>query len=370
MKFLYFSILSFVTLFYSFNTKAQTIVDKTHQHNDKISADTSLVMRETKEYPYVFPILGQKVYDKGYSLPLPIGFSVSYINTSMGMGISDLGVGFKGLDSSKPYFGAKIPQEKIDQIVKGPILESLNNNVTMATASGMNYRMDVYVLPFLNVYGMVSEVSGSTSIGLGGGSDTGGFGSTVDFDALAYGGGFTLAYGYKGWFSSVDINYALSDTDLLEEQIAIGTYSIRFGKKFNVNHGKQSIAVYVGAMNRNFTNDSSTPGSINLNDVVKNEVDLGQPIENIYSGLSRTQQALVKQVLGGAPDGSRINDHMNGMIDNTVVEYDIKKDLLQTWTVQCGFSIELNKHLAIRGEYGIADNNKFLMTGINYRFGI
>lgn len=352
------------------NIFAQQITDKTHQNYQKsISKDTTLLIRESSEYPYRLPFLGQKVYDKGYSLPLPIGFSVSYVNTSMGMGISDLGVKLSGVNPGLPYFGQNIPQEKVDEIVKGPILESLNDNVTMAAASGVNYRLDTYILPFLNVYGMVSQVQGTTSIGIGSNTD-GSFGSTINFDAIAYGGGFTLAYGYKGWFSSLDINYALSDTDLLDEQIAVGTYSIRFGKKININDGKQSIAIYVGAMNRNFTNTNSTPGQILLSDVIKNDIDMSQPIENIYGSLDKNQQLIIKRLLGKEPDGSSVNKYINEMIDNTSVEYTIKKELLQTWTVQCGFSIELNKHFAIRGEYGIEENNKFFMTGINYRFGI
>ncbi|KXX67390.1 hypothetical protein [Flammeovirga sp. SJP92] len=355
---------------FSIQVYSQQITDKTHQSLQKnIKGDTTLILREKEEYPYRLPFLGQNVYDKGYSLPLPIGFSVSYVNTSMGMGITDLGVNLNPVDPSLPYFGQNIPQEKVDELVDGPILESLNDNVTYATASGFNYRLDTYILPFLNVYGMVSQVKGTTSIGLGN-SENGGFGSTVDFDALAYGGGFTLAYGYQGWFGSVDINYALSDTDLLEEQIAVSTYSMRVGKKFNINRGKQSIAVYIGAMNRNFTNSNATPGKILLSEVIQNDIDLSEPITSIYNGLDDKTKLLIKRALGKEPDGSMINDHMNGMIDNTSVDYSIKKELLQTWTVQCGFSIELSKHFAIRGEYGIEQNNKFLMTGINYRFGV
>ncbi|WP_281615600.1 hypothetical protein [Flammeovirga sp. SubArs3] len=392
-----------VTLYYFNGIANAQIINKTSENINKIKTDSSssLIEIQKEVYPYRFPIWGQKVYDRGYSLPLPIGFSAGYVNSSMGMHITDLDVGFKpvnefqqdengqpildkdGNPKKAPYFGKNLPQETVDNIVKGPILDQLKNDVTLATATGMNYRMDMYILPFMNVYGMVSDVKCTTAIGLG---DI----STETFDALAFGGGVTMAYGFKGWFGTVDVNYSTTETDLLESNVIVSTYSVRVGKRIPLNHGKQSIAFYVGAMNRNFVSDEPSPGYIHLSSVlpgdkIPDEIPLGpinDGIENkiaeLYDGLPMPIKRKIEKELGRVPDGSQLNNFLNetvskefkDRINNTAVEYSIKKELIQAWTVQCGFSLEINKHFAIRGEYGIADNNKFLMTGINYRFGI
>ncbi|PWJ42098.1 hypothetical protein [Sediminitomix flava] len=316
-----------------------------------------IVKDSLKEYPYSLPIWGQKAHKKGIKMPLPIGFSVNYVSSTMGMGISDLTIDLNPIEYKKDrhgeykldengnkipksYLGQNMSQEMIDGLVDDHIIGALNEEVTLATANGWNYRMDIYLLPFLNVYGMIADVKGTTSVGLG--PDM----TTVDFDALAYGGGVSLMYGIKGWFTTVDMNYSVSSTDLIDELVPVSTYSMRIGKKFEINNGKQGFAIYLGAMNRNFMNDKASPGTIDLKELLTNIEDPEEP---------KLPDAIRNQIIS--------------TLENTRVNYSIKKELLQTWTVQCGFSFEFNDHFALRGEYGIAENNKFLMTGLNYRFG-
>ena len=44
--------------------------------------------------------------------------------------------------------------------------------------------------------------------------------------------------------------------------------------------------------------------------------------------------------------------------------------MIQTRTIQFGFNLQFNKHLMFRGEYGISGSQKFILTGLQYRFGI
>ena len=54
----------------------------------------------------------------------------------------------------------------------------------------------------------------------------------------------------------------------------------------------------------------------------------------------------------------------------TEIRKEKKKDLIYPWTFEFGFNWEVNKHWMVRGEYGISQYQRLLLTGVNYRFGI
>jgi hypothetical protein len=64
---------------------------------------------------------------------------------------------------------------------------------------------------------------------------------------------------------------------------------------------------------------------------------------------------------------SKVNE--SGAFSSSI-NYTIKKDMIQTRTFQFGFNLQLNKHFMFRGEYGISGSQKFILTGLQYRFGI
>ncbi len=103
---------------------------------------------KTAEYPYSLPIWGKKVAQKGYQLPYSAGFSLNYFWQESSLVINNLNVGFN--------YG---PQYNLDQIVRF-------NNVT-AAAESINIRPDIWLLPFLNVYGILGKVNTSTTIDAG-----------------------------------------------------------------------------------------------------------------------------------------------------------------------------------------------------------
>src|SRR5687768_10152803 len=88
---------------------------------------------KTADYPYLFPIWGQKVVNKGFDIPKSAGFSAQYLWQESEIVISDLSIGFNNG-----------PTHSLDQIVR------FNNAI--ASSSGINVRPDLWVLPFLNVY--------------------------------------------------------------------------------------------------------------------------------------------------------------------------------------------------------------------------
>ncbi|AZQ65023.1 hypothetical protein EI427_22650 [Flammeovirga pectinis] len=305
----------------------------------------------TSIYPYTFPIWGQEIQNKGIDFPLPAGISVHYVYNEMYLGISEFGMALNGQDLSS------ILNEK-----------TLGFQSTRATTNGINLRGDLFTLPFLNVYGLFSYVEGGTEVGLQPDFGNGKFpyfSSSVIFEAISFGVGATFNYGYKDYFVSVDANYSGTKSDLIKDNVGIMVNSIRFGKKFNLKHDR-FVTFYVGAMYRNFTNSGGSYGSIVLKDAMPGlEGAYQQWYDNLSTGQRIVIDAGVKAINEIA--GTEIGD---GGIMNSQVDYHIKKDLLKKWTFQFGGQFQLSKRIWIRGEYGVSDYSKFILTGINYRFGV
>lgn len=330
---------------------------------------------DSTTYPYVLPVWGQKVQDKGFAdqLQLPFGLNVNYVNAYLDMLITD--------------FDLKIGGKDFSGVVN---LETLNFQEVSATTNGLSFRADAWVLPFLNVYGLFSSVIGGTNVVLQPTwKDATGevilqlseFSSRVNFNALAYGAGTTLVFGWDGYFSSIDMNYSRTETELLEDQVGYLTLSARGGHRFFINKTNKNlfIAPYVGAMYRNFVGSRGSNGSINLDEVFpelqgtfnekvdgkiadnQNRIDeINKPLDPESIKLQAQNQALqtIEQ---------RVNE--SGVF-STEIDYFIKKELVQTITFQFGFNLQINKNWMVRGEYGVADSQRFLMSGVQYRFGV
>ncbi|AUS05069.1 hypothetical protein C1A40_06115 [Tamlana carrageenivorans] len=325
-------------------------------------------------FPYVLPIWGDKVAERGMAdkLQLPFGLNVNYVNAYIDLKITEFELLFGGRDLSG--------------IINA---ETLNFQEVSGTTNGVNFRADAWVLPFLNVYALMSKVAGGTNVTLqptwkdGTGEimlQLPKFSSSVDFDALAYGLGTTLVFGWNGYFSSVDMNYSATDTDLLKEQIGYLTMSGRLGHIFGLSKKNKDffIGPYVGMMYRDFVGADGSSGSINLNQVFpKLETSFNQRINNKISSnqdiiddpstppAQKLKLQAQNQALTTIQEG--VND--SGLF-TTQIDYFIRKELIQTITFQFGFNLQFNKNWMLRGEYGVADSQRFLMTGLQYRFGI
>lgn len=110
-------------------------------------------INDSLTWDYSLPIWGKKVVKRGYKLPLPYGFNFMYINTSVSLDITKF----------KLKIGDGKHQELIDEKLN---TETLNFTETKAYFNGVNFRPDFWLLPFLNVYGIVTTGKGSTEVAL------------------------------------------------------------------------------------------------------------------------------------------------------------------------------------------------------------
>jgi len=108
--------------------------------------------------------------------------------------------------------------------------------------------LDVWVTPFLNVFGIYGRIDGDTKIdlsvlGLPLPPQTNAL--TIDYDGDVYGAGFVLAAGGERWFASLTGTF--TDTDLsgdIESSVKATTYQPRLGMRFG-DHTEFWIGGYI-----------------------------------------------------------------------------------------------------------------------------
>ena len=176
----------------------------------------------------------------GHELPLPLGISANVFFMEQDMEAQSIAVDIPPLP---------LPTGPL-QLPPGLPAESakLESRVTTTTA-----KIDAWVLPFLNVYGVAGYVDGETTAS---GFSVGGLppelasllpnSFAIAYSGSTYGVGGTLAAGYNQFFASLDANYTESDLDIGDSTIEAFVISPRVGITGEL--GGLNGALYVGAM--------------------------------------------------------------------------------------------------------------------------
>jgi len=157
---------------------------------------------------------------RGVKLPNPFGISMSVYTQSQDYSIDELTLGVQSIDP------AAAKDLKIENTTKAVHLQA-----------------DYWVLPFLDIYGILGEVHGSTKVNL----------SQVNiglplqdldlkYQGLLYGAGVVLAYGGQHVFTTLDLNYNSTKLDVESDSVWAWLATPRVGYDF----GK--VAAYLGAM--------------------------------------------------------------------------------------------------------------------------
>src|SRR6188768_2972268 len=202
------------------------------------------------EYPYSLPILGAKASKAGYNLPYSAGLSAQYFWQQSDLIIDNLNVGFNNG-----------PMYNLDGIVRF--------DKAFATASAFTVRPDIWLFPFLNIYGIFGKAQASTEVGFGiwvpdsTNTDTKilSASTTVEFNTSTYGFGLTPTIGVGGGFLALDMNWAWTDVPQLDKPAQSFVFGPRLGKNFKLKNPKRTLAVWVGGFRVQIS--SGTNGSIN-----------------------------------------------------------------------------------------------------------
>ena len=197
-----------------------------------------------------FPIWGDEAEKRGYTLPKPYGLSLSY------------------MDMSNPITVNSI------NLTGHPVLDAIDVDANHADFKGSNItlRGDVWILPFMNVYGILGYTQGTSKAKINSVScDSSDFGRfdpnralcsvidslggnlpenamfELDMDGGTYGIGTTLAGGVGNWFALVDMNYTYTDISAIDGNIKTFVAAPRVGHRWEYDGGRE-LRVFVGAM--------------------------------------------------------------------------------------------------------------------------
>lgn len=331
------------------------------------------------EYPYTLPIWGQKATSAGYNLPLSAGVSTMGFWQQSDLIIDNLMVGFNNG-----------PMRNMDELVRF--------DKAVATASAITVRPDVWLFPFLNVYGILGRTRASTEVGFGvwipDSSNTDqqilSAGSKVDFNATTVGLGITPTIGIGGGFLALDMNFAWTDVPQLDKPAFTFVFGPRFGKNFKLKKPDQSVAVWVGAFRVALS--SGTNGSVNLSDVLPAD-QLGQKVDEGYqrvadaqqqvdawwSGLSQAEQSnpinqakyeRANDILGRAGELLYRVDNAINNVAGSSVQYSMDKRPKDPWNFITGAQYQINKSWMLRAEVGFLGSRTQVLAGLQYRFGL
>lgn len=362
-------------LFLFIQASGQVYSDKVVGEKNKELIDSIKV----KEYPYSLPIWGAKVTAMGYDLPYSAGLSVNYFTQTSSLIIDNLNVGFNNG-----------PMYNLDEIIRF--------NEAEAWASALTVRPDIWILPFLNIYGIFGQSKSSTTIDAGvflpdvdnEWNEITTFSTKAEFTSTTAGFGMTPTIGVAGGFLALDMNCAWTDVSALDKPVFTFVFGPRLGKSFKLKRPEQSMAFWVGGFRVKFS--SETNGSLNLSEVIpvdEMQVKVDQGIEKVgetqvavdewWESLTPTEQKnpvneakyeTANRALDTA--GNFLNSAdaaLNDGVDATV-QYSLDKTLKDMWNFVVGTQYQFNKHFMLRGEYGFLGSRTQFMGGIQYRFGL
>lgn len=297
------------------------------------------------EYNYIFPIWGQKVYQKGFDIPYPVGFMANSVWMKQDLVFTNFQLGFKNEDVDIPLTPA------------GFIEFGENSN----NSQNYTFRPDVWVFPFLNVYGLFGAGSSKTSVNLVAPIN---LSTEVEQDFSTKGFGMMLAGGVGPIWISTDFNWTWNKPKLLDEPVQVSVIGIRAGHTFVFKQNpKRNIAVWIGGMRAKM--GSETSGQIKLNEAIPNYEEKKDEIVDDYykwyDDLSKPQQIVADQVL------TPIVEAIDTTTGEGIVKYAMDKQTKQLWNGLVGAQFQLNKHWQLRTEAGVVGNRKSLLVSLNYR---
>ncbi|HAT7593983.1 hypothetical protein QZP89_14190 [Citrobacter werkmanii] len=276
------------------------------------------------------PFLGDEARKRGYDLPEPFGVNINYMNIRQNINVDS--INFNGLS---------LGGHSLDNAFK------IKVGNTRESSKTETLKLDAWLLPFMNIYGLVGYTDGHSISQIGVGvkgarkyhypANLQNLDFKLDFKGTTYGIGTTLVGGVGNWFTAVDANYTQTQFDILDGSIDAFTVSPRVGYRFatpgvdtlHLPSGK--LNVWVGSMYQDVQQEFK--GSLN---------DLSMP--------SATLQRMVDLA----------NKDGNG-------RFDVKQHLQSPWNVLVGAQYELTRNFNITSEIGFAERNSFFVAG-EYRF--
>ena len=298
---------------------------------------------KTTPYPWTLPIMGAKVRKLGFDIPYPVGVMVTYGHSIQKLTIDDLAVSFS-------------PDNLVD-ISSWARLQSMQANVDAAVA-----RADFWLLPFLNVFGVVGRIKAVSNVHLALPID---LKFNVTSEGTNAGWGAVVAGGVGPMVMTANFvqNWtwtgALGKPSLATLFDARVGHMIRFRRKPDMN-----LVFLVGASYLGLSKESS--GSANLEKLVgitpEGKREAAEQLDAWYDELTDPAQELLGGVYDGLSNWLR-ND------EGSLLYYRFTKSLYYPISMTLGFNYQLNHRFQFNGIYTFLGSRQQISLSFNYRFG-
>ncbi len=331
------------------------------------------------EYPYILPILGAQATKRGFNLPYSAGLGINYLWQKSDLIIENLKVGFNN-------------NEMYD------LSEVIRFENAISEGQGVNFRPDIWLFPFLSIYGVFARSNLSTSVDYGifipdssgNWNNIISLNSKAEFQATTVGFGITPTIGVGGGWLALDMNFAWNDIDELSKPAFSYVFGPRMGKTFKFKRPESNIAFWVGGFRLKL--NSGTEGSLEVSELfdtdgLQAKVDNGlaqvdnanQNVDAWWNGLSSVEQKNPVNVAkheaanraltaaGGFLNG--LDESLNDA-ETSTVQYSLDKRPKNMWNFIIGTQYQYSKNWMIRFEYGFLGTRNQILTGLQYRFGL
>lgn len=367
---------SFLSFLQSFNSvRAQVFTDKVV---GKKQADQIDSLKES-DYPYVLPIWGAKASKLGFKLPYSAGLGLNYIWQKSDLVINNLQVGF----NNGPLYN-------LDEIIRF--------NEATSELSGVNFRPDIWLFPFLNVYAVFAKGSPKTSVDFGVWvpDSTGTWNEVLrtntvaSFESTSAGFGLTPTMGVGGGWLALDMNFTWTDIPALDEPAFAFIFGPRLGKSFNLKKPDQTVNFWVGGFRLKI--NTGTKGSLPLDEMfeldgLEGKIDEGiekvsnaqEQVDAWWENLTPPEQMnpvnkakyeTASRALTSAGNILNAADDAIKNAETSEVQYSLDKRPKDMWNFVLGSQFQLNKHFMIRAEYGFLSSRQQFIGMFQYRFGL
>jgi hypothetical protein len=251
------------------------------------------------------PIWGKAACQQGYVLPRPFGVSLGYMHMDQPFDVG--GIWVNGIDVKTPGVA---------------VVNEVDNEGTTLTL-----RLDAWILPFWNVYGLLGHIEGEatgpltanlapifpTLCKLPGNNCQLDTTFDLDYDADVLGFGTTIAGGYKDFFGMLDINTTTANLNISTKDAEATVFSSRIG--WNGKLGGFAGVLWVGAM---------------------------------YQDI---EQTLV----------------LESDIGTSLVSVEIEQSVAEPWNYLIGGQWDINRSVAVLAEFGFGERSS-QMVNVTYRF--
>ncbi len=309
----------------------------------------------SKPYPFILPILGDKVHERGYRFPLPFGVMFNSISIDQQMTIDNMNIGFGNTENN-----ADPVMYNLDGIVQF--------NPIKAQTVSRNIRVDFWPFPFLNVYGIYGKMKKS-DINI---EMTAPFPLKVTTDVAGhyFGYGAMLNGKIGPVFVSVDANRNLNYNPRLDKPVSISLASMRSGPIFSFNrNNNMKIMFWTGLMYSHF--NAETKGRINVTDLAPDASakisEMQTDMDNWYNALKPLDKAKYAILYNTLSKGLTSLDES---IETGYIKYKMDKTVERPWNMLLGIQWQINQNWQMRTEGQILGDRKAWLFSFNYRFGI